>query len=328
LSARIIVSTGEPAGIGPDVALTLAAQEIPGTPIFLGNADLLRSRAATLGSKTRVRPIRDTQAAAPHSPGILQVLDTALAAPVVAGTLDAANARYVLQLLDRGVALCLDGAADALVTAPIQKSVINEAGVVFTGHTEYLAAKTNAALPVMMLVGERLRVALVTTHVALKDVAEHIDATRLEQTIRVLAADLMRRFGIDAPRIRVLGLNPHAGERGVLGREEIEIIAPVIERLRNEGLQLLGPTPADTAFTPEALANVDAVLAMYHDQGLPVIKALGFGEVVNVTLGLPIVRTSVDHGTALDLAGTGRASAASLRTAYLLAVRLAEGGAS
>jgi len=326
LSARIIVSTGEPAGIGPDVALTLAAQEIPGTPIFLGNANLLRSRAAASGSKTRIQPIPDAQSATPHSPGILQVLDTALAAPVVAGVPDAANAPYVLQLLDRSVTLCVDGAADALVTAPIQKSVINEAGIPFTGHTEYLAVKTNAPLPVMMLVGDTLRVALVTTHIALKDVAKHIDATHLEQTIRVLAADLVRRFGIDVPRIRVLGLNPHAGERGVLGREEIEIIAPVIERLRDEGLQLLGPTPADTAFTPDALGNVDAVLAMYHDQGLPVIKALGFGQVVNVTLGLPIVRTSVDHGTALDLAGTGRASAASLIAAYLLAVRLAEGG--
>jgi len=325
LSARIIVSTGEPAGIGPDVALMLAAQDIPGTPVFLGNADLLRSRAAAFGSNTRIRTIPDTQSATPHSPGILQVLDTALAAPVVAGTPDPANANYVLQLLDRSAALCLDGAADALVTAPIQKSVINEAGVAFTGHTEYLAAKTNAALPVMMLVGDTLRVALVTTHIALKDVARHINAARLEQTIRVLAADLVRRFNIAVPRIRVLGLNPHAGERGVLGREEIEIIGPVIARLREAGLELLGPTPADTAFTPDALANVDAVLAMYHDQGLPVIKALGFGQVVNVTLGLPIVRTSVDHGTALDLAGTGRASAASLIAAYLLAVRLAEG---
>jgi len=207
----------------------------------------------------------------------------------------------------------------------VQKSIINEAGIPFSGHTEYFAARTGAALPVMLLVCDALRVALVTTHLPLADVPRQIDARRLEGIIRVLDADLRTHFGLARPRIRVLGLNPHAGERGVLGREELDIIAPTIERLRGDGLALLGPTPADTAFTAAALAEADVVLAMYHDQGLPAIKALGFGNVVNVTLGLPIIRTSVDHGTALDLAGSGRARADSLAEAYALAVLLAGG---
>jgi 4-hydroxythreonine-4-phosphate dehydrogenase len=324
VSARILVSTGEPAGIGPDISLALAMNELPATAIFLGNVDMLRERARVLGIETRVRPLADAREATPHSPGLMQVLDSPLAVPVVAGSPDIANATYVLELLDCGARLCLDGTAAALVTAPVQKSVINETGIPFSGHTEYLAERTEAALPVMMLVGGTLRVALVTTHLALKDVAAFIDEDRLVQTIHVLAQDLERYFGIARPRIRVLGLNPHAGERGVLGREEIEIIAPALEALRQRGLTLLGPSPADTAFTPDALADVDAVLAMYHDQGLPVIKALGFGRIVNVTLGLPIVRTSVDHGTALELAGTGKANAASLEDAYRLAERLAQ----
>ena len=323
MSARILVSTGEPAGIGPDISLALAMRELPAKPIFLGNVDMLRDRARVLGIEMRFRPLADAREATPHSPGLMQVLDSALAAPVVAGNPDTANVTYVLELLDCGARLCLDGSAAALVTAPVQKSVINESGIPFSGHTEYLAERTEAALPVMMLVGGTLRVALVTTHLPLKDVAAFIDADRIVQTIHVLAHDLERYFGIARPRIRVLGLNPHAGERGVLGREEIEIIAPALEALRQQGLTLLGPSPADTAFTPDALADVDAVLAMYHDQGLPVIKALGFGRIVNVTLGLPIVRTSVDHGTALELAGTGKASAASLDDAYRLAERLA-----
>ena len=323
MSARILVSTGEPAGIGPDIALAVAMHELPATAIFLGNVDMLRERASVLGIDAQVRPLAGVREATPHSPGLMQVLDSALAAPVVVGNPDTANVTYVLELLDRGASLCVDGTAAALVTAPVQKSIINETGIPFSGHTEYLAERTEAALPVMMLVGGTLRVALVTTHLALKDVAAFIDADRIEQTIRVLAQDLERYFGIAHPRIRVLGLNPHAGERGVLGREEIEIIAPALEALRRQGLTLLGPSPADTAFTPDALADVDAVLAMYHDQGLPVIKALGFGRIVNVTLGLPIVRTSVDHGTALELAGTGKASAASLDDAYRLAERLA-----
>ena len=234
----------------------------------------------------------------------------------------------MLEQLERAAALCLRHDAAAMVTAPVQKSVINEAGVAFSGHTEYLAELTGAPLPVMLLAAERLRVALVTTHLPLSRVPGAIDGTRLIQTIEVLHRDLERRFGFARPRIQVLGLNPHAGEAGALGDEEQRIIEPALAKARRRGFAVTGPVPADTAFTPEALASCDAVLAMYHDQGLPVIKALAFGEIVNVTLGLPIVRTSVDHGTALALAGTGRARHASLRAAFELAERLGSGAPS
>ncbi len=322
---KIIVSTGEPAGIGPDISLMLASQALPGVPVFLGSVTALRERAAALRSSTKISRIESPDAATAHVPGVMQVLDIPTAVGVMAGQPDIRNAGHVLALLDRGTDLCRDGAAAALVTGPVQKSIINEAGIAFSGHTEYLAARTGAPLPVMLLVSDALRVALVTTHLALKDVPAAIDRERIEQTARVLDADLRSRFGLEQPRIRVLGLNPHAGERGVLGREEIDVIAPALDALRASGLTVLGPTPADTAFTPAALADVDAVLAMYHDQGLPVIKARDFGGIVNVTLGLPIIRTSVDHGTALDLAGTGRARADSLASAYALAVELAGG---
>jgi len=319
----ILVSTGEPAGIGPDVCIALASGSLPGRPVFLGNARVIEERAAALGTRMAITITDDVAAAQPHVPGTMQLVDLPLGAPVRAGQLDTANARHVLSLLDRAAALCSTGVAAALVTAPVQKSILNEAGIPFSGHTEYLAERTGGSLPVMMLACDVLRVALVTTHLPLADVASRIEGPRLERVIRVLAVDLERRFGISAPRIRVLGLNPHAGESGVLGREEIDIIAPVLARLRAEGLRLLGPTPADTAFTADALNEADVVLAMYHDQGLPVIKALGFGSVVNVTLGLPIIRTSVDHGTALELAGSGRARADSMAAAYALAAHLA-----
>ncbi len=320
----IVVSTGEPAGIGPDICVELAARALSGRPVFLGNVATLERRAKALGIEIDLRVIDGLDAALPHTPGIMQIIDAPVAVRVEAGQLNSANAPYVLELLDRGAALCASGAGAALVTAPVQKSIINEAGIPFSGHTEYLAERTGARLPVMMLTRDALRVALVTTHLPLAEVPRHIDGRRLEGIIRVLDADLKRRFGIVRPRIRVLGLNPHAGERGVLGREELDIIAPTIERLRKSGFVLLGPAPADTAFTADALAEADVVLAMYHDQGLPVIKALGFGEVINVTLGLPIIRTSVDHGTALELAASGRARADSLAAAYALAVRLAD----
>jgi 4-hydroxythreonine-4-phosphate dehydrogenase len=319
----ILVSTGEPAGIGPDICVELATRALAGRPVFLGDAATLERRAASLDIKLALRVIDGIDSALPHTPGVMQLIDIPVAERVEAGTLNAANARHVLALLDRGAALCTSGAAAALVTAPVQKSIINEAGIPFSGHTEYLAKRTGAELPVMMLACDALKVALLTTHLPLADVPRQIDAARLEATIRVLDTDLKRRFGIAQPRIRVLGLNPHAGERGVLGREEIEIISPTLNRLRESGFVLLGPTPADTAFTTDALTEADVVLAMYHDQGLPVIKALGFGAVVNVTLGLPIIRTSVDHGTALELAATGRARADSLAEAYALAVLLA-----
>jgi 4-hydroxythreonine-4-phosphate dehydrogenase len=241
--------------------------------------------------------------------------------------LDASNARYVLGLLDRAVAGCLAGEFAALVTAPVHKAVINDAGIAFSGHTEYLAEKTATDRVVMMLVGGGLRVALATTHLALKDVAAAITEVSLERTLRILDTDLRQRFGIASPRILVAGLNPHAGEGGHMGREEIEVIAPLLDRLRGEGMQILGPLPADTLFTPCVLAQGDAVLAMYHDQGLATLKYASFGGGVNVTLGLPIVRTSVDHGTALDLAGTGKADPGSLYAATELALSLAANAA-
>lgn len=319
----IVITTGEPAGIGPDICIALATNPLPGRPVFLGDKQLIEQRAGALDVDLTIEALPSSAAAAPHTDGVMQLIDVPLAAAVEAGKLDRANSRYVLELLGRGTALCTSGDAAALVTAPVQKSVIDAAGVPFTGHTEYLAELTGAPQPVMLLVSDALRVALVTTHLPLAEVPKHIDATRLEHVITVLHDDLETRFGIEQPRIRVLGLNPHAGENGVLGREEMDVIAPTIERLRARGLTLLGPTPADTAFTGEALAGVDVVLAMYHDQGLPVIKAAAFGEVVNVTLGLPIIRTSVDHGTALELAATGRARADSLVKAYELAFHLA-----
>lgn len=319
----IVVTTGEPAGIGPDICIHLAMAPLPGRPVFLGDKSLLEQRARALGIELTVKTLASAADAAPHAAGVMQIIDVRLAAPVEPGKPNLANAHYVIALLDRATDICGNKDAAALVTAPVHKSVIDAAGIPFTGHTEYLAVLTGAPQPVMLLVSDTLRVALVTTHLPLADVPKHIDAARLERVITVLHDELRARFSIEQPRIRVLGLNPHAGESGMLGREELEIIAPALERLRAGGLRLLGPTPADTAFTAEALSDVDVVLAMYHDQGLPVIKASAFGEVVNVTLGLPIIRTSVDHGTALELAATGRARADSLVKAYELAYRLA-----
>ena len=299
----IAVTTGEPAGVGPELAATLLDADWPGSIVLIGDRSLLEQRGA--------RPVP-----AP------QLLHLPLAAPCTAGQLDPANARYVLALLDAALEGCIAGRFDAMVTAPVHKGVINDAGVPFTGHTEYLAEHTGTALPVMLLVGGGLRVALATTHLPLAAVSAAVTAERLAAVLGVLDADLRTKFGIASPRILVCGLNPHAGEGGHLGREELEVIAPTLQRLQRAGLRLTGPVPADTAFLPERLAGHDAVLAMYHDQGLPVLKRAAFGQGVNVTLGLPIVRTSVDHGTALDLAGTGRADAGSLRAAVRLAFEL------
>jgi len=261
----------------------------------------------------------------PQQSGTVRLRHFACGAPVIAGQLNAGNSRYVLDMLDFAAAGCLSGEFDAVVTAPVQKSVINDAGVHFSGHTEYLAEKTNAD-PVMMLVAGSLRVALATTHLPLAQVSQAITSAVIERTLTILDHDLKNRFGIAAPRILVCGLNPHAGEGGYLGREDADVIAPTLERLRATGMLLTGPAPADTAFTPRMLERADAVLTMYHDQGLPVLKYAGFGNAVNVTLGLPIVRTSVDHGTALDLAGTGKADAGSLMAALNLAIELATHG--
>jgi len=256
------------------------------------------------------------------------VLHAPTAEPVTAGRLDPRNAPYVIDMLDRACDGCMNGEFAAMVTAPVQKSTLMDAGFAFIGHTEYLAERTRAALPVMMLQSAALRVALVTTHLALADVPRAITPQRLRATLRIVHTDLQRHFSISLPRMAVLGLNPHAGESGHLGREEIEVISPVIRELQSEGLDVRGPIPADTAFTPQFLATIDVVVAMYHDQGLPVIKHAGFGNAVNITLGLPIVRTSVDHGTALSLARSGRADTGSLRAALALAIDLSSPSAA
>jgi 4-hydroxythreonine-4-phosphate dehydrogenase len=276
-----------------------------------------------LGLDIELTPYLPGSSAAARGPGHLQVLDVPLAAPCVAGRLDPANARHVLNLLDRAIDGALAGEFAAIVTAPVQKSVINDAGVPFTGHTEYLAQRTHAAHPVMLLAAASLRVALATTHLPLRAVSDAITAALLDTTLRILHDDVRRLWGMSRPRIAVCGLNPHAGESGHLGSEDRDVIAPAIARARAAGMLVDGPLPADTVFVPRALSNYDVVLAMYHDQGLPVLKHSGFGHAVNVTLGLPIVRTSVDHGTALDLAGTGRADAGSLIAATRLAIEFA-----
>jgi 4-hydroxythreonine-4-phosphate dehydrogenase len=320
---RIVITAGEPAGIGPDLCAMIAQQSHAAELVVVADPDLLRARAATLGLPLALTPYEQVAAPEPQRAGELRVLPVPLAKPVQTGQLDPGNGGYVLETLRLAGAGCLDGRFDAVVTAPVHKAVINDAGVPFTGHTEFFAELSAAPLPVMMLAAGSLRVALATTHLPLKDVSAAITPERLAQVLRILDQDLRDKYGLTRPRILVCGLNPHAGEGGHLGREEIEVIEPVLAALRAEGLNLVGPLPADTLFTPRQLDGADAVLAMYHDQGLPVLKHVGFGHAVNVTLGLPIVRTSVDHGTALDLAGTGRAESGSLEAAIAEAIKLA-----
>jgi 4-hydroxythreonine-4-phosphate dehydrogenase len=324
---RIVITSGEPAGIGPDACIALARRDWPADLVIAGDAKLLAQTAADLGAAPLMSNYDPSAAPAVSRAGALKLLDVPAAQAVVAGRLDTRNAASVIAMLDRACDGCMSGEFAAMVTAPVQKSTLIEAGFDFTGHTEYLAARTGAPLPVMMLQNTALRVALVTTHLPLAEVPRAISTERLRATLRIVHGDLSRRFGVPAPRIAVLGLNPHAGESGHLGREEIEVIEPVLEQLRAEGIDVRGPVPADTAFTPQFLAGgVDVVVAMYHDQGLPVIKHEGFGHTVNVTLGLPIIRTSVDHGTALSLARTGRADTGSLESAVSLAISLARHG--
>jgi 4-hydroxythreonine-4-phosphate dehydrogenase len=331
LLPRILITAGEPAGIGPDLCIAIAQQAWACQLVVACDRRVLGARARQLGLQLELidyptdltAQTKDPSKAQQHERIKLRVANFPAAAVVVPGQLNRDNAPYVLQTLNYAADACLRGEFDAVVTAPIQKSIINDAGIPFTGHTEYFAEKTGHAVPVMMLVAGTLRVALATTHLPLAAVSSAITSTGLENVIRILDRDLRGRFGIALPRILVCGLNPHAGEGGHLGREEIEIIEPVLHALRAQGIQLLGPAPADTAFTPHMLAQADVVLAMYHDQGLPVLKNVGFGHAVNITLGLPIVRTSVDHGTALDLAGTGKADAGSLIAALQLAIEIA-----
>lgn len=317
----IAVTSGEPAGVGPDICRALLDRRRRDCRVVLLGDRTLFGRALRRGSPVRGIPSFDPGAGAPRAR--VELLHVPLRAACTPGRLDARNAPYVLETLDMAIGGCAAGAFDAIVTAPVHKGVINDAGVPFSGHTEYFADATGAKLPVMMLAGGGLRVALATTHLPLRDVSGAVTRPRLEQVLRILDHDLRRLFGIRRPRIHVLGLNPHAGESGHLGREEIEVIEPVLARLRRAGLRLTGPLPADTAFVRGRLGDADAVLAMFHDQGLPVLKHASFGHAVNVTLGLPIVRTSVDHGTAFDLAGTSRADPGSLLAALDLAVELA-----
>ena len=308
----LALTAGEPAGVGPDLCIALSQHALPFRLSVLGDVDVLRQRAAQLG--IAVEFITGLPVPA-HRPGVLHVRHLAVAAPVTAGMLDPRNSAHVLALLDAATTGCLDGSYHAVVTAPVHKGVINDAGFAFTGHTEYLADRSGTPRVVMMLAGGGLRVALATTHLPLREVADAITPALLDEVIRILHADLHGKFGIARPRILVAGLNPHAGESGHLGREEIDIIQPALERLRGDGMHLVGPLPADTLFSRIRHDPCDAVLAMYHDQGLPVLKYASFGAGVNITLGLPFIRTSVDHGTALDLAGTGQAEAGSLLAA-------------
>ncbi|MFD2112189.1 4-hydroxythreonine-4-phosphate dehydrogenase PdxA [Thiorhodococcus fuscus] len=319
---RLALTPGEPAGVGPDLVVRLAQQAQAAELVAIADPDLLADRAQSLGLELALSPFDPDAPPAPSQPGEIKVLAVPLAVPVHPGALDPRNAGYVLETLSQACDGCLAGRFDALVTAPVHKAVINEAGVHFTGHTEFLAERCGSE-PVMMLATPGLRVALVTTHLPLSQVSAAITRPHLSEVIEILHRDLRQRFGIARPRILVCGLNPHAGEGGHLGREEIEVIEPVLADLRDRGMNLIGPLPADTAFVPKRLAEADAVLAMYHDQGLPVLKHLGFGQAANITLGLPIVRTSVDHGTALDLAGTDRADLGSLETAVGIAIEMA-----
>lgn len=318
----IAFTPGEPAGIGPDLCVALLDHPLRARLVAVADPELIRARARDLGAT--IEPVAAATPPEEVPPNGLRVEPVQLYAPVTAGRLDARNSRYVLDTLRLGADGCREGRYAALVTGPVHKGIINDAGIPFRGHTEFLAERTQAQ-PVMMLACPELRVALVTTHLPLRAVAGAITSQAVETALRVLDRDLRQRFGIARPRILVCGLNPHAGEGGHLGREEIEVIGPVLRTLAAEGMMLEGPLPADTLFTPPYLERADAVLAMYHDQGLAVLKHLGFGRSVNITLGLPIIRTSVDHGTALDLAGSGQAHPGSLFAAIEAAFELAGG---
>ena len=322
---RIIVTAGEPAGIGPDLVLAISQQDWAHQIVVCADKHLLAERAVELGFNIEIETFDPSLPPARQQAGTLLVEHIPLAEPVVAGELNEANGHYVLNTLERAATGCMNGEFDAVVTGPVHKGVINRAGVAFSGHTEFFAEKSDTPLVVMMLATEGLRTALVTTHIPLAYVSKAVTAERLESIIRILHQDLVTKFAIDRPKIYVCGLNPHAGEDGCLGTEEIDTIIPTLERLNAEdNMQLIGPLPADTIFNDKYLQDADAVLGMYHDQVLPVLKYKGFGRSVNITLGLPFIRTSVDHGTALDLAGKGLADTGSLRTALQYAIELVE----
>jgi len=315
----LAITAGEPAGIGPDLCLQLAGHDYP--LVVIADRSMLQQRAAQLGVDVS---LHDYSPTIPYAEGKLSVLHVPAEQPVTAGELDPQNAAYVLKTLDRALQGCVSGEFAGMVTTPVHKGIINDAGIPFTGHTEYLAEQTHTPLVVMMLAGGGMRVALATTHLPLREVADAITPSLLEEILRILSHDLQKRFGIPHPRILVAGLNPHAGEGGHLGREEIKVMIPVLNKLRGEGMNVSEPLPADTLFAAHRLRECDAVLAMYHDQGLPVLKHASFGEGVNITLGLPIIRTSVDHGTALELSGTGKANVGSLLEAIKVAIEMAK----
>jgi 4-hydroxythreonine-4-phosphate dehydrogenase len=321
---RIVITPGEPAGIGPDIVVAAAQEDWSAELTAICDPDLLAQRAAAIGLPIKLEEYHPGGQPEKHVRGRLKVHPVALDTAVTPGKLNPANAPYVVRTLQSAVDGCQHGSWDAMVTGPVQKSVINDAGMAFSGHTEFLAQATGTTRVVMMLAIPELRVALATTHLPLKDVPGAITPGLLTETLHILNADLREKFGVTEPRIAVLGLNPHAGEGGHMGREEIDVIIPVLESLREAGMDLRGPLPADTAFNPDVLENCDAVLAMYHDQGLPVLKYAGFGRAINITLGLPIIRTSVDHGTALELAGSGLAKTDSLRQAISAAIAMGQ----
>lgn len=319
---KIAVTPGEPAGIGPELLIQLVQQGCPQELVAFADPELLQQRAKLLGLPLELRLFDQHQPPTPLKPGELCVYPIPLNQTCLVGQLDVKNAAYVLDCLDAAIDACINNHCNAIATGPVQKSVINDAGIPFSGHTEYLAQKTNTDTVVMMLATEEMRVALATTHLPLRDVADAISSDLLHSVIQILAHDLKAKFAINNPKILVCGLNPHAGEGGHLGNEEIDTISPVLHHFETQGLDIVGPLPADTLFTDKHLNSADAVLAMYHDQGLPVLKYSGFGRAANITLGLPIIRTSVDHGTALDLAGKGIADTGSLEVAINMAANM------
>lgn len=319
---RIIITPGEPAGVGPDVTVKIAQQHWPAELIIVADPELLTSRAKILNLPLTLEKIDFTKPPTRHVPGALKIFPVELNTPSTAGTANVENAAYVLKCLETATDFCLEKKAAALVTGPVNKSIINDAGIAFTGHTEFLANRCRSNDVIMLFVADQIKVALVTTHLPLAQVPAAITEKKLTQTIKLLHAELQKQFALTNPKILVCGLNPHAGENGHLGQEEITTIIPVLEKLRAENIDVAGPLPADTIFTEKYLSQADAILAMYHDQALPVVKYLGFGHAVNVTLGLPIIRTSVDHGTAFDVAGTEQADAGSLVAAIELAIQL------
>lgn len=319
---RVTITPGEPAGIGPDLVVALASRDWPVELVVCAAPELLLERAALLGLPLSLQPYQPHLPATPQTAGTLTIAPIALRAPVIAGKLDVRNSEYVVEMLARACDGCINGEFAALITGPVHKGIINDAGIPFIGHTEFFEERSHSEKVVMMLATEELRVALATTHLPLKAISEAITPDLLRQIITILYHDLQTKFGIAQPHVLVCGLNPHAGEGGHMGTEEIDTIIPVLNEMRERGMNLSGPLPADTLFQPKYLDHADAVLAMYHDQGLPVLKYQGFGRAVNITLGLPFIRTSVDHGTALELAAQGKANVGSFITALNLAIKM------